>query len=123
MGLWSRLANAVRGDRLIDDIDEELAAHLAEAAEHGRDPEEARRALGPLQRHRETSRDVRQVGWLADFVMDFRYAIRGFGRHITFNQASYEIVGVARDAKYFTLTESPPAFVYFSTLQTDSGFI
>lgn len=84
MGLWSRLTSAVRTDRLIDDIDEELASHVAEAVEHGRDPDEARRALGPLLRHREASRDVRQLGWLADFIMDVRYAVRGFGRQRTF---------------------------------------
>lgn len=94
MGLWSRLVNAVRGDRLIDDIDDELASHLAEAAEHGRDPEEARRALGPLLRHRETSRDVRQVAWLADFVMDFRYAIRGFGRQRGFFAVAVLSLGI-----------------------------
>jgi predicted permease len=84
MGFWSRLVNAVRGDRLIDDIDEELSSHLAEAVEHGRDPDEARRALGPPLRHRETSRDVRQLGWLADVLMDVRYAVRGFGRQRAF---------------------------------------
>ena len=46
MSLWSRIANAFRGDRLNRDIDEELESHIAEAMEQGRDPEEARRALG-----------------------------------------------------------------------------
>src|SRR5919201_7164227 len=84
MGWWSRLVNAVRGDRLVDDIDEELASHLDEAIERGRDPDEARRALGPLLRHREASRDVRQLGWLADFLMDVRYAVRAFGHQPVF---------------------------------------
>jgi putative ABC transport system permease protein len=84
MGFWSRLVNALRGDRLIDDIDEELSAHLAEAIEHGRDPDEARRALGPQLRHREASRDIRQLGWLADVLMDVRYALRGFRRQPVF---------------------------------------
>jgi predicted permease len=84
MGWWSRLVNAVRGDRLVDDIDEELASHLDEAIERGRDPDEARRALGQLLRHREASRDARQLGWLADFLMDVRYAVRAFGHQPVF---------------------------------------
>jgi len=84
MGMWARLVNAVRGDRLIDDIDAELSSHVAEAIEHGRDPEEARRAFGSLLRHREASRDARQLRWLADFLMDVRHAVRGFARQPVF---------------------------------------
>lgn len=42
MSLWSRIANVFRGDRLNREIDEELESHIAEAMEHGRNPEEAR---------------------------------------------------------------------------------
>jgi predicted permease len=76
MSLWTRVVNAVRGDRLIDEIDEELESHLAEAAAHGRDPDEARRAFGPRLLQREASYDVRRLGWLGDFVMDVRYGAR-----------------------------------------------
>src|SRR5712691_6350935 len=45
MSLWSRIANVFRSDRLSREIDEELAAHIEEAIEQGRDPAEARRAF------------------------------------------------------------------------------
>jgi putative ABC transport system permease protein len=76
MSLWSRVGNALRGDRLNREIDEELEAHLEEAIAHGRDPIEARRAFGSALRHRENSRDVRLVAWLeslrADAVFGWR---------------------------------------------------
>ena len=76
MSLWSRIGNVLRGDRLNQEIDEELRAHLEEALAHGRDPLEARRAFGSALRHRENSRDVRLVAWLeslrADAVFGWR---------------------------------------------------
>src|ERR1700722_17059311 len=76
MSLWSRIGNVLRGDRLNQEIDEELRAHLEEAIAHGRDPLEARRAFGSALRHRENSRDVRLVAWLeslrADAVFGWR---------------------------------------------------
>jgi predicted permease len=76
MSLWSRMANVFRGERLNREIDEELEAHVEEAIAEGRDPAEARRALGSALRHREGSRDVRLVTWLeslrADAVFGWR---------------------------------------------------
>jgi predicted permease len=43
------------------------------------------------------------------------------GRHVTFNKDEYVIVGVAKDAKYANLRETTPSFVYFPTLQTQTG--
>jgi putative ABC transport system permease protein len=80
MSLWSRIANVFHPDRLSDEIDEELRSHLAEAVEHGRDPGEARRALGPPLRLREESRDARLVTWLdslrADAVFGWRQLMK-----------------------------------------------
>jgi len=76
MSWWSRLANVFRGDRLSREIDEELQSHIEEAIELGRDPAEARRALGPALRLREESRDLRLITWLdslrADAVFGWR---------------------------------------------------
>lgn len=76
MSLWTRIANALRGDRMSREIEEELESHLAEAIEQGRDPAEARRAFGSTLHHRESSRDYRAVAWLdslrADAVFGFR---------------------------------------------------
>jgi predicted permease len=80
MSLWSRIANVFRPDRLSQEIDEELQSHLAEALEQGRDPAEARRALGPALRLREESRDVRLITWLdllrADAVFGWRQLMK-----------------------------------------------
>jgi len=64
MSLWSRFANVFRGDRLSDEIDEELQSHIQEAIEQGRDPVEVRKAFGSALRQRDESRDVRAIAWL-----------------------------------------------------------
>jgi predicted permease len=98
MSLWSRLVNVIRGDRLIGEIDEELASHLAEATAQGRDPVEARRALGSALGHREASRDVRRLVWLGDFLMDLRYAVRTLWRHPGFLAAAVLSLGLGLGA-------------------------
>ena len=70
MSLWTRITNVFRGDRLNREIDEELESHVAEATAQGRDPLEARKALGSPLRHRESSRDVRLVNWLESLRSD-----------------------------------------------------
>src|ERR1700758_1754488 len=76
MSLWSRIANVFRGDRLNREIDEELASHIAEAMEQGRDPEEARRALGRMAQHQQQSHDAHVIAWLdtlrADVIFGWR---------------------------------------------------
>jgi predicted permease len=77
---WSRIANVFQSDHLSREIDEELQSHLAEAAAHGRDPAEARAALGPTLRLREESRDIRLPPWLdslrADAVFGWRQILK-----------------------------------------------
>ncbi len=76
MSFWSRIANIFRPDRLTREIDEELESHVAMAIAEGRDPVEARRALGPPLQLREASRDLQIVVWLdslrADTVFGWR---------------------------------------------------
>ena len=76
MSFWSRIANVFRGDRLSREIDEELQSHIEEAIAQGRDPAEARRALGAALRLREESRDFRLIPWLdslrADAIFGWR---------------------------------------------------
>jgi predicted permease len=80
MSLWSRVTNVWRGDRLSAEIDDELEAHVEEAIAQGRDPAEARRALGSKLRQRESSHDVRVVPWLdslrADLIFGWRQILR-----------------------------------------------
>src|SRR5713226_3619167 len=76
MSLWSRIANVFGDDRLAREIDEELEAHIAEAVEDGRDPEEARRAFGSPLSIRERSQDahlaMRLDALLSDIVFGYR---------------------------------------------------
>ena len=76
MSWWRRFANVIRGDRLTREIDEELQSHLEEAVAEGRDPSEARQALGPALRLREESRDVRVIRWLDSLRADARFGWR-----------------------------------------------
>ncbi len=80
MSLITRIANAFRPDRLIRDLDEEMQSHLDEAAEHGRDPAEARRAFGSVLRQREASREFKLITWLdalrSDVVFGFRQLLK-----------------------------------------------
>ena len=80
MSLWSRIANAFRGNRLSREIEEEIESHLAEAGEQGRDPAEIRRAFGPALQLREQSRDLRLLPWLdslrADAVFGWRQILK-----------------------------------------------
>jgi predicted permease len=43
------------------------------------------------------------------------------GRRFEFNKELYEIIGVARDAKYRDLRESTPRLMYFAAMQHNSG--
>jgi putative ABC transport system permease protein len=76
MSVWSRVVNVVRGERVIREIDEELESHIDEAIAQGREPAEARPALGSDLRHREESRDVRIVAWLDSLRADVIFAWR-----------------------------------------------
>ncbi|MGO9271025.1 MAG: ADOP family duplicated permease [Terriglobia bacterium] len=71
-----RIANVLRGDRLSREIDEELQSHVEEAIEEGRDPAEARGALGPALRLREESRDIRLLTWLDSLRADAAFGWR-----------------------------------------------
>ncbi len=81
MGLWTRVGNVFRGDRLNRELDEEFEAHIAEAVGDGRDAEEARRAFGPMLRQREASREFRVLGWLDGLRADALFGWRQLGRN------------------------------------------
>ena len=81
MSLWSRISNAVRGERLNREIDEELQAHIEEAIASGLDPREARRAFGSTLRAREVSHSIRAAGWLESLISDTRFGWRQLCRN------------------------------------------
>ena len=83
MSLWSRIANAFRGDSLNREIQEELESHIEEAIDEGRDPVEARRAFGPMLRQREASHQIRVAGWLESLRVDAVFGWRQLKRNRT----------------------------------------
>ena len=81
MSLWSRISNAVRGERLNREIDEELQSHMEEAIASGRDPGEARRAFGSALHAREASHNIRAAGWLESLLADTKFGWRQLWRN------------------------------------------
>jgi len=81
MSLWSRISNALHGERLNREIDEELQSHIEEAIAAGRDPREARRAFGSPLYAREASHSIRAAGWLQSLLADLRFGWRQLGRN------------------------------------------
>ena len=82
---WThRIANVFRSDQVGDELDDELAFHIAELTdeliEHGMDPEqarlEARRRFGNLAARKEEARNMDIARSLEAFVGDLRYGAR-----------------------------------------------
>ena len=95
MSLLSRLANVFRGEPVIREIDEELASHLQEAAAHGRDPVESRRALGSSLRLREASHDIKLIPWLDGLRADTVFAWRQLNKRRVTSLAAILSLGLA----------------------------
>jgi predicted permease len=81
MSLWSRISNAVHGERLNREIDEELQSHIEEAIASGRDPKEAHRAFGSALRAREAGHSIRAAGWLDSLLADVSFGWRQLCRN------------------------------------------
>jgi predicted permease len=81
MSLWSRISNAVFGERLNGEIEEELQSHIEDAIASGRDPEEARRTFGSILRQREVSHSIRAAEWLESLLADVRFGWRQLCRN------------------------------------------
>jgi predicted permease len=81
MSLWSRISNALCGERLNREIEEELQAHMEEAIASGRDPREAHRAFGSALQAREASHSIRAAGWLESRLADVRFGWRQLCRN------------------------------------------
>jgi len=81
MSLWSRISNAVRGERLNREIEEELQSHIDEAIASGRDPKEAHRAFGSVLRAHDASYSIRAAGWLQSLLADVRFGWRQLCRN------------------------------------------
>ncbi|HEY3742645.1 MAG TPA: ABC transporter permease [Bryobacteraceae bacterium] len=81
MSVWTRIANVFRKEsRLNREIDAELASHIDEAVDNGRNLAEAQRAFGSPLQIREASRDIRVAAWLdslrADAIFGWRQLLK-----------------------------------------------
>jgi len=81
MSLWSRISNALQGERLNSEIEEELQSHIEEAIASGRDPDEARRTFGSILRQREAGHRIRVAGWLEFLLADTNFGWRQLCRN------------------------------------------
>src|ERR1700677_322662 len=81
MSLWSRISNALHGERLNREIEEELHSHIEEAVASGRDPAEANRAFGSVSHAREASYGIRVAGWLDSLLADANFGWRQLCRN------------------------------------------
>ena len=98
MSYWSRIANAFRSDRVTREIDEEMEAHLAEAIEDGRDPDEARRAFGSQLKHRDEIRDVRLATRVDSLRADVVFGWRQLWKNKTTTAVAVLSLGLAMGA-------------------------
>jgi len=132
MSLRSRIANTLRGNRVNDEIDEELQSHLEEAVEKGREPAEARRAMGNALRLREQAREFRILPWLDSVKMDAIFGWRQLRKNkITTAAAVLSLaLGIGACTAAFRLIDalllrplpiSDPANLYALTLLQDDG--
>jgi predicted permease len=94
MSLWSRIVNAVYGESLNREIDEELQSHIEEAIAAGRDPMEVRRAFGCALHTREASHRIRVIGWLESFLSDISFGWRQLCRNKVTSAAAVLSLGV-----------------------------
>jgi predicted permease len=89
MSLWSRILNALHGEPLNREIEEELQSHIDEAIAAGRDPAEARREFGSVLRQREASHSLRVSAGFERFAQDVR-----FGARLLIKDAGFTAVAV-----------------------------
>jgi len=101
--LWFRALALVRGSRLDEELQEEIAFHLEMETEKnlaaGIEPEEARRLarrhLGGAERVRLHTRDAWGVRWAQELLLDLRYGLRSLAKTPGVTGASLTILAVA----------------------------
>ena len=87
--MWKRLAALLRHEQLDRGLNAEVRFHIEMETEKnitlGMTPEEARlkalRSFGPMEKHKEETRDARGVSWLESLVADLRYGARALVKH------------------------------------------
>lgn len=113
MSWLTRLVNVFRAGKVSDDIDRELAFHVAERADEliaaGSSPEaarlEARRRLGNHAIQRENVRDHDLIVWVESFVADVRGGVRALLKQPIFALTTILTlaIGIGANTVVFTL--------------------
>jgi putative ABC transport system permease protein len=113
MSWLTRLGNVFRPDRVSDDVEREMAFHLAERADDlvagGATPEEAhreaRRRFGSYVLQKENTREPDVLVWLETLLGDFRHGLRGLRRNPVFCLSAILTlaVGIGANTAVFTL--------------------
>jgi predicted permease len=87
--MWKRLNALVRGGDLDRGLHSEVRFHIDMETEKnirlGMRPDEARlkalRSFGPMEKHKEETRDARGISWLETLIADLRYGARALLKH------------------------------------------
>lgn len=87
--MWKRLRALIKHDELDRGLNAEVRFHIEMETEKnirlGMSPEEARRtalrSFGPMEKHKEDTRDARGVSWFENLIADLRYGTRALFKH------------------------------------------
>jgi hypothetical protein len=134
-----RLRSLVFGNRVDDELDEELRFHLEQQVEAnlaaGMTADEARyaarRQFGGVEQRKEESRDVRGVSWLIDVARDLRHGVRLLARSPMFATAAVLSlgIGIGANVSMFSIVDAlllrklpvvhPDGLVYLVSIEKD----
>lgn len=116
MPWWSKVANLIRGNRHLDELDEEMEFHVAMRADEfrraGLSESEALRAarhgFGNIVLQREQARDADILQWLDTFTRDLRFAARSFAKSpgLTSVVVLSLALGIGANTALFTITNA-----------------